>query len=415
MGHVKLMETTNLDIAQLDSVLAVLHPNALAAVELGNRWFGAPREKFAGILDEQVTTEVDESRPVYRADATDTLSLIALPINVAGTRGRYYELADHIAWDQRRARTRRIVVVSSLVLAVLAASAGAIAGRRFSRPLTDAATAAKRIAEGGLETRLPETDDPALADLTSTFNNMAETLATRLESDRRFNSDVSHELRSPLTTLVASLAVLQSRRHELSTQNQTALDLLDADLQRFTRLVDDLLEMSRFDANAATLLVNKVNASEFLEAVAAATGRFDLNLAMSPMLRVFEIELDKRRIARVITNLIDNAYAHGSPPVWLRAVEIPPGDTSPTHVKISIEDRGSGVDLDHAEELFERFNRGRRQRRADGSGLGLALAREHVQLHGGTISFEPLARGVRGTCIAVVLPIRGTPRGPELP
>ena len=344
-----------------------------------------------------------------------TFSLIALSINVGGVRGRYYELADHSAWDQRRARTRRILIVSSLALAVLAAAAGSIAGRRISRPLTDAAAAARRIAEGGLDTRLPETGDPALADLTNTFNNMAETLAARLESDRRFNSDVSHELRSPLTTLVASLAVLQSRRHELSTANQTALDLLDADLQRFTRLVDDLLEMSGFDANAATLLVNKVNVSEFLEAVAATTGRSDLNLAMSPMLRVFEIELDKRRIARVITNLVDNAYAHGDPPVWLRAVEIPPGDTSPTHVKISIEDRGSGVDLDHAEELFERFNRGRRQGRSGGSGLGLALAREHVRLHGGTISFQPLPRGVTGTHVAVVLPLRSTANGRQLP
>ncbi len=414
-GHVRLMETTKLDAGDLDTVLEALHPETLAAVELGSRWFGAPRGAFVGIVDARVNAEIDQSRLVYRADATDTLSLIALPINVAGTKGRYYELADHSAWDQRRARTRRILVLSSLVLAVLAASAGVIAGRRFSRPLTDAATAARRIAEGGLDTRLPETDDPALADLTKTFNNMAEALATRLESDRRFNSDVSHELRSPLTTLVASLAVLQSRRHELSPANRTALDLLDADLHRFTRLVDDLLEMSRFDANVATLLVNKVNVSEFLEAAAAATGRFDLNLAMSPMLRVFEIELDKRRIARVITNLIDNAYAHGNPPVWLRAVEIPPGDTSPTHVKISIEDRGSGVDLDHADELFERFNRGPRQGRSNGSGLGLALAREHVHLHGGTISFEPLSRGVRGTCIAVVLPIRRTPRGPELP
>lgn len=414
-GHVKVFEATKLDIADLDAVLKALHPDALAAVQLGDRWLGSPREKFVGAIDDGVNADVDRSRLVYRADATNDFSLIALPINLSGARGRYYELADHSAWDQRRARTRRILVISSLALAALAAAAGTVAGRRISRPLTDAAAAARRIAEGGLDTRLPETGDPALADLTNTFNNMAETLAARLESDRRFNSDVSHELRSPLTTLVASLAVLQSRRHELSAANQTALGLLDADLQRFTRLVDDLLEMSRFDANAATLLTSKVNVSEFLEAVATTTGRVDLNLAMSPMLRVFEIELDKRRIARVITNLVDNAYGHGDPPVWLRAVEIPPGDTSPTHVKISIEDRGSGVDLDHADELFERFNRGRRQGRSGGSGLGLALAREHVNLHGGTISFQPLPRGVTGTHIAVVLPLRSTSRGRELP
>ena len=406
-GHVNVIEATKLEVDDLDGVLRAIHPDALAAVELGGRWFGGPRSSFEGVVDERVLAEIDSSELVYRPDATDDLSLIAMPITVGGTQGRYFELADHTAWDERRARTRRILVISSLTLAALAAAAGTIAGRRFSRPLTDAATAARRIAEGGLDTRLPATGDPALADLTATFNEMAETLASRLESDRRFNSDVSHELRSPLTTLVASLAVLQSRRHELSPANRTALDLLDADLQRFTRLVDDLLEMSRFDGGAATLITSRVNVSEFLEAVARAAGRNDLNLVMSPMLRVFEIELDKRRIARVISNLLDNAYLHGARPVSLSAVEIPPGDTSPTHVKISIEDRGPGVDLDHADELFERFNRGARQGRSDGSGLGLALAREHVLLHGGTISFEPLPRGVKGTCVAVFLPMQG--------
>lgn len=405
-GHMKVLEATKLALDDLDAVLRAIHPDALAAVEVDGRWFGGLRSDFNDVVDSQVTAAIDRSELVYRPDATDDLSLIAMPITVGGMPGRYFELADHSAWDQRRARTRRILIVSSLALAALAATAGLIAGRRFSRPLTDAAAAARRIAEGGLDTRLPASDDPALADLTETFNEMAETLASRLESDRRFNSDVSHELRSPLTTLVASLAVLQSRRHELSPANRTALDLLDADLQRFTRLVDDLLEMSRFDGGAATLITSRVNVSEFLEAVANAGGHKDVNLVMTPMLRVFEIELDKRRIARVISNLLDNAHAHGAPPLVLSAVEIPPGDTSPTHVKISIEDRGPGVDLDHADELFERFSRGARQGRSDGSGLGLALAREHVLLHGGTISFEPLPRGVQGTRVAVLLPIR---------
>jgi len=409
-GHVKVLEATKLAVGDLDAVLHSIHPDALAAVEINGRWFGGSRSDFNDVVDSQIVAAIDRSELVYRPDATDDLSLIAMPIRVGETQGRYFELADHTAWDQRRARTRRILAVSSLALAALAATAGLIAGRRFSKPLTAAAAAARRIAEGGLDTRLPASDDPALADLTETFNEMVETLASRLESDRRFNSDVSHELRSPLTTLVASLAVLQSRRHELSPANRTALDLLDADLHRFTRLVDDLLEMSRFDGGVANLITSRVNLSEFLEAVVKATGRDDINLVMSPMLRVFEIELDKRRIARVISNLIDNAYAYGARPVWVSAIELPPGDTSPTAVKIAIEDRGTGVDLDHADELFERFNRGPRQGRSDGSGLGLALAREHVLLHGGRISFEPLPHGVSGACIAIVLPLHAQGR-----
>lgn len=414
-GHAALIARVDTDISGVEDTLAAVDRTTRAAVELNGRWYGAPRRLFETLIDPSVTDEIETTGISYRANATADASLIALPIVVGGIEGRYFELADRSVWIARRARTQRLVVVSAILLAVFAAAAGAVVGRRLTRPLVEAAAAARKIAAGGLSTRLPETRDPTLADLTNTFNEMVETLAARTASDRRFNSDVSHELRSPLTTLVASISVLQSRRHELSPANRTVLDLLDADIQRFARLVDDLLEMSRFDGDAASMLVNKVNVSEFLEAVAMSTGYDDLNLVVSPMLRVFEIELDKRRIARVLTNLIDNAYAHGRPPVWLNAIELPPGDRSPTHVRIAVEDRGGGIDLDRADELFERFNRGTRQSRSNGSGLGLALAREHVRLHGGTISFAPPPRGLPGTCIVVVLPLRARDAGHSRP
>ena len=405
-GHVQLLEEAGLATEGLDRALATVHPNAHAAVAINGRWFGTAREIFGGKVSPRAEDAIVNSRLFCDADASANESLIALPIVLNGLEGRYYELADHTTWDTRRARSRRILVVSAIFLGAVAAVVGAIAGRRFSRPLTDAAVVARLVSQGGLSARLPETDDPALADLTRTFNEMVETLATRAEIDRRFNSDVSHELRSPLTTIVASLAVLQSRRHELSPANRTALDLLDADLQRFMRLVDDLLEMSRFDGGAASLVLSKVNVSEFVEAVVATADRDDLHVVISPLARVFEIDLDKRRIARVITNLIDNAYLHGRPPVSLSVVEYPPGDTTISHLRIVVEDRGPGVDLDNAEQLFERFNRGDSPLRSEGSGLGLALAREHLNLHGGTINFEPLPRGIAGTRVVFMLPLR---------
>lgn len=405
-GLAALVERLGTDPTSLEGHLESVQASARVAVEVDGRWYGTSRESFGDLTDARLAATTARSGITYIADATASESLIAIPVTIGGRPARFYQLADHGTWDARRNRTWRIVGLSIFTIAAIAAGAGALAGRRLSRPLGEAAAAARRVAAGGLGTRLPDADDPALSDLTTTFNEMVETLVARTESDRRFNSDVSHELRSPLTTLVASLAVLQSRRHELSPANRVALDLLDADLQRFTRLVDDLLEMSRFDGGAATMIPSTVNVSEFLESVVEATGRTDLNLVISPMLRVFDIELDKRRIARVISNLIDNAYAHGTRPVWLNAIELPPGDTSPTHVRISVEDRGAGVDLDRSDELFERFNRGSRQSGSSGSGLGLALAREHVLLHGGTIHFAPLPRGITGTCITVVLPLR---------
>lgn len=408
LDHVALLETIADDPRIVDRALRRLGSDSVAAADIGGVWVGAERNRFPLGRDSDLAAAIEVSGVYYAANATSSRSLIVVPFTIGGTSGYLYELADHSSWDARRSRTRRIVLISAAILGFGAAIAGALAGRRLTKPLAAAAAAARQISSGGLTTRLPATDDPALSDLTATFNEMAETLESRLAADRRFNSDVSHELRSPLTTLVASLAVLQSRRHELSAANCTALDLLDADLQRFTRLVDDLLEMSRFDGGAATLVTTRVNVAEFVVAVAKTTGRDDLHVVMTPMVRVFEIELDKRRIARVISNLVDNAYAHGARPVWLTAIEFPLGDTSPSHVKITVEDRGPGVDLDRADELFERFNRGSRSGQSDGSGLGLALAREHVLLHGGTISFEARPRGINGTCVAVTLPLRTT-------
>lgn len=409
--HAQLLEATVSDPADLTEVLTALLPTTVAAVEIEDQWYGADRQRFESVPATAASLAANVTGIGYVADATDSDSLIILPITLESgggapdVTGRLFILADHGKWDARRARTGRLVIVSTILLAVVAAGAGAVAGRRLSRPLTDAAAAARRVAEGGFDTRLPDSEDPSLAELVRTFNEMVETVAARTAADRRFNSDVSHELRSPLTTLMASLAVMQSRRHELSSANQTALDLLDADLHRFARLVDDLLEMSRFDANVATLVTSRVNMSEFLEEVVKSTGRADINLVVSPMVRVFELDLDKRRMARVITNLLDNAFLHGSDPVWLSVIEVPPGDITPTHIQISIEDRGAGVDLDRAEELFERFNRGPRTSRSDGSGLGLALVREHVRLHGGTVAFEPPPRGVTGARVVILLPL----------
>lgn len=307
------------------------------------------------------------------------------------------------------------LVVGGAVTVAVGALAGVFAVRRMTRPLNEVARAARILADGNLDARLPPSDDPDVRQLTSTFNEMADALSSRLRMDERFNSDVSHELRSPLTTLNASVAVLRARRTELSPSNQAALDLLTADLQRFTRLVDDLLEISRFDGNVASLVLNDVGVAEFVQEVGHASHRIDLNVVVSPLLRIIEMEVDKRRLARVITNLIDNAYAHGSPPVTLSAIEYPPGDIDPAFVRITVEDRGDGVDLDRSVELFERFNRGTTGSRTEGSGLGLALAREHIRLHGGTIEFVAPPRGTTGARIVILLPLRQSRRDVPVP
>ncbi len=400
-----ILESLGSDTAAISRAAARSQGTGAFAYRLNGQWLGADRRLFGPAVN-SLDQMLDTSETIYRASGFGADGSLGF-VSIASTdgKGRAFQTFDDAKWDAQMSRTRLVLIIGAIITSIGGLVAGQLAGRRVARPLTDAAAAARALAAGSLSTRLPETNDPALADLTTTFNDMVDTLVARADMDRRFNADVSHELRSPLTTLTASLAVLQSRRHELSAANRSALDLLAADLNRFTRLVDDLLEISRIDAGSGSLVLSNVNIVDFLDAVIRATGRDGVSLVTAPLLRIFEMEVDKRRIARTLINLVDNAFNHGAAPVIITAVEIPAGDLSPTHIRITVEDRGVGVDPDHAEKLFERFNRGDRATHSDGSGLGLALAREHVKLHDGTIMFEPPLHGKRGTRVVIVLPL----------
>ena len=404
-SRLAILESLDSDGAAIVHATGASDEDGPFAYQLNQQWIGTDRKLFGPALA-SVDLDPRSTALIYRTSGFGVDGSLGF-ISIASEDGkaRVFQAFDDAKWTSRVSRARLVLIVGAVLTSSGALIAGNFAGRRVTRPLADAATAARALATGSLSTRLPETNDPTLADLTTTFNEMVDALVARADMDRRFNADVSHELRSPLTTLTASLAVLQSRRHELSAANRSALDLLATDLNRFTRLVDDLLEISRIDAGAGSLVLSHVNVVEFLEAAIRSTKRDGVSLVTTPMVRIFEMEVDKRRIARTLINLVENAFNHGAEPIIVTAVEMPAGDLSPTHVRITVEDRGEGVDLDHAEEFFERFNRGDRTTNSDGSGLGLALAREHVRLHNGTIRFEPPLHGTRGTRVAIVLPL----------
>ena len=167
--------------------------------------------------------------------------------------------------------------VAGVITTILGTALGRFASTRSLRPLADVSRAAGAIAGGELDTRLdPEAADPDLEGLTNSFNAMVDQLQVRIEREARFNSDVSHELRSPLTTLAASLEVLEADRDELPVRSQRALQLLSDDLRRFQRMVADLLEMSRADAGSVDVFLEEVNVSELVQrSVEAGFGHMD--------------------------------------------------------------------------------------------------------------------------------------------
>lgn len=305
--------------------------------------------------------------------------------------------------------------VAGIVTTLLGAGVGLAASGRTIRPLTEVSAAAVAIASGRLDTRLPAAQtDPDLAGLTNSFNRMVDQLQERIERDARFTSDVSHELRSPLTTLAASLAVLEDHRAELSARAQRALDLLSDDLHRFERMVADLLEMSRSDNGSADFYPEEVAAGELVRRSVDAACRTPLGVTAPPRVVVepnvedVRLAVDKRRFERIIANLVENAAFYGGGATLITAREGPPdGENRPT-LQVVVDDHGPGVAPSERTKVFERFYRGHaagRRGAGTGTGLGLALVVEHARVNGGSVWVEEAPGG--GARFVVQLPIQG--------
>lgn len=324
------------------------------------------------------------------------------------------------------AGTLRVLALALGAAALVTTLAGAVVGRwvsgRLLRPLAGISEAAVAIAGGELGTRVEAGDDADLKALAGSFNRMAGNLQGRIEREARFTSDVSHELRSPLTTLSASVGVLETHRGELSPQAQRALSLLEADLARFRRMVDDLLEISRFDAGSAELSLDDVSPGELVRRAVASTVPIGedgdrrpvgFSVEVSPEVEPLRLRVDKRRFERIMANLVDNATLYGDG-VSRVVVETGPGRRGPdgprsepvTSVRVTVEDHGPGVPDLARPHLFERFYRGRasgRRGSGEGTGLGLSLVAEHVRLHGGSVWIEDTPGG--GARFVVELPL----------
>jgi signal transduction histidine kinase len=247
--------------------------------------------------------------------------------------------------------------------------------------------------------------------LTQSFNTMVDQLQERIERDARFTSDVSHELRSPLTTLSNSLNVLEAHADELTPRAQRALELLGADLRRFERMVAELLEISRSDTSSADVSLEYVDAGELVrQAVAAGTRTMPESVPppivwVDPVLDGSILSVDKRRFERIMANLLENAALYGGGATRVAAEHGPDRDGQAT-VVVAVEDHGPGVALAERRRIFERFYRGQssgRRGASTGTGLGLALVAEHVRLLGGLVGIEDAPGG--GARFTVELPV----------
>lgn len=340
--------------------------------------------------------------------------LVAVGVAIPDSEASYFQIHSLSDIDSALSTMRLGTITVTLVATFIAMILGYWASGYALQPLRRIGDAAKEVALGRMDTRINYTDyddDAELAPLVANFNDMLSALQDRIDRDARFASDVSHELRSPLTTLTASVEVLQNSKDALPERSQKALDLLTVDLTRFSQLVEDLLEISRFDAGAVRLDLDTVPLMPTLTKVVKIAAGRPIPVVSDPNTEDLVVACDKRRLIRVVTNFIDNAdkYAGGATAVTLTTGRAPDPETgSRGTFQIAVLDEGPGVPIELRSKIFDRFNRGGQggSRGIDmGVGLGLALAAEHARLQGGRVWVEDRQDGVAGSRFVIELPV----------
>lgn len=302
-----------------------------------------------------------------------------------------YDLGDA---DQTLVFVQRTLWIAGIGLVAIVAAISWIVLRTVSTPIIQAAETSARLAAGDLGVRLAVHGEDELAVLGRSFNAMADSIEAQIKElgelsmvQQRFVSDVSHELRTPLTTIRLAADMLNDQREEFDPTTARTAELLHTQVQRFETLLSDLLEISRYDAGSVQLELEATSlahlAEDIIEQMRPLADERGTELRLVAPGGYSPVDMDPRRVRRVLRNLIGNAIEHGEGrPVVITI------DSNQYAVAAGVRDFGLGMKPDDAERVFDRFWRAdpSRQRTIGGTGLGLSIALGDATLHGGTLA-----------------------------
>ncbi len=326
--------------------------------------------------------------------------IVGAPVQANNGLVELYYLFPLTAERQTIALLQRTVLIAGLGLVLLVVGIATLVTRQVVRPVRVAAQTAGRLAAGDLSQRISVRGSDDIARLGRSFNDMAGSLQRqirRLEDlsrlQRRFTSDVSHELRTPLTTIRMASELLHSGRGDFPAELSRSAELLQAELDRFEALLGDLLEISRYDAGVASLESETVDIRNVIASAVDASRvlaqRHGSEIVVHAPPVPVPVDMDSRRVERILRNLIGNALDHGEG----RPVVIAVGYDRDA-VAVTVRDYGVGLRPGEAGLVFNRFWRGdaSRSRLTGGTGLGLSISHEDARLHDGWLQ----AWGERG-------------------
>jgi two-component system, OmpR family, sensor kinase len=281
---------------------------------------------------------------------------------------------------------RAFVLAGALALAA-ALLASYLVGARVSRPLRRMAAIAARVDAGELEPRIHETGGPGdeVRVLADAFNHMLDRLSAAFAGQRAFVADASHELRTPLTVIRGQLEVLGAQSRPPIEEVRRVERLVQAEVSRITRLVDDLLLLAKSE-ETQFLHVQAIDLRSYVEDLwdgmtLTAARKFELSPIPDGTLQA-----DPDRLAQALRNLVRNAIEHTAAPNGLVRLDVAPIERE--RLRFVVADDGPGIPVDQRELVFDRFHRtdSARDRASGGTGLGLAIVRAIAQAHAGRVT-----------------------------
>jgi two-component system, OmpR family, sensor histidine kinase MtrB len=378
----------------------------------------APSQALLNDVQAEQEAAVLDGKPeslLYYAPATLTLDngQSKAAIVVGAPLGDWYQLYYFFPLDNEQQTLQLVqttLIGAGIALVALLAAIASLVTRWVVLPVRHAARAAQRVAAGRLEERMAVGGKDDLGSLASSFNDMAASLQEKLreleelsKAQRQFVSDVSHELRTPMTTIRMAAEILFEAREDFDPASARSAELLQSQIERFETLLTDLLEMSRHDANVATLDAELADIPDIVrrsaddaQQLAERRGcRIEFRLPAQACMA----EVDRRRVERILRNLLVNAVEHGEG----RDVVVTVAADRDT-VAIAVRDHGVGLAPGEEQLVFERFWRAdpSRARTVGGTGLGLAISHEDARLHGGWL--QAWGERGRGSVFRLTLP-----------
>jgi len=372
-----------------------LGTGSVVLVNRGSEWYSSSLEVAESAIPVDVKELVEAGSVGVRWARLDGAPVIVVGVPLPAVEGRFYEITSVAELDSTL-KTLGIVLSlfagGTIVVGTLMSRAAA---SRAVAPLESVASAAARIATGEMDTRLAATDDPDLSVIVGSFNTMVEALDERVKRDARFAADVSHELRSPVTTLTTSVAVLGQLRDELPDRARRAVDLVQNEVSRLRRSLEHLLELGRLDAGTAQRDVALVDLRDLVSHALGETQR--ASGIFLPTDDDLVVEADKQSLGRALVNLFDNADLHGD---GLTEVSLL---VQGERALVRVDDEGPGVPAADRQLIFERFARAGSRGSRPGTGLGLSLVAETARAHGGAVWCEDRPGG--GARFVLALPL----------